>query len=78
MPSHDAPNRPRIVIVDDNLELAENIAEILSVDGYASEVFGSLTSARRADIRRAAVLRKPLDLAQLSETIRTLTGFGAQ
>lgn len=45
MPSHDAPNRPRIVIVDDNLELAENIAEILSLDGYASEVFGSAEDA---------------------------------
>jgi CheY-like chemotaxis protein len=37
-----------------------------------------VTSARRADIRGAAVLSKPLDLVPLSETIRTLTGSGAQ
>ena len=45
MPSQDARTRARVVIVDDNLELAENIAEILSFDGYASEVFGSAEEA---------------------------------
>jgi len=34
--------RPRrILIVDDNVSLAENIAEILAIDGYATTVAGS-------------------------------------
>jgi len=32
---------PRILIVDDNLALAENIAEVLSMEGYRTEVAGS-------------------------------------
>ncbi len=37
-----------------------------------------VTSARRADIRGAVMLRKPLDLARLADTIQELTGSGAQ
>lgn len=45
MAAQDAEDAARIVIVDDNLELAENIAEILSLEGFASAVFGSAEEA---------------------------------
>lgn len=45
MAPQTADSRARVVIVDDNLELAENIAEILGLEGYASEVFGSAEEA---------------------------------
>jgi DNA-binding response OmpR family regulator len=32
---------PRVLIVDDNLALAENIAEVLSMDGVQTDVAGS-------------------------------------
>lgn len=56
MPLQDARNRARVVIVDDNLELAENIAEILSFDGYASEVFGSAEEALPAVSEGVAIV----------------------
>ena len=34
-------NPRRILIVDDNVDLAENIAEILQIDGHLTEVAGS-------------------------------------
>ncbi len=34
-------NPRRVLIVDDNADLAENIAEILQIDGYMTEVAGS-------------------------------------
>jgi len=39
----DAPSR--VLIVDDNLQLAENIAEILEIEGYRTEVSGSAEEA---------------------------------
>jgi CheY-like chemotaxis protein len=40
------PARPRrILIVDDNVGLAENIAEILEIDGYVTEVAASAEEA---------------------------------
>jgi DNA-binding response OmpR family regulator len=43
-----------VLIVDDNLELAENIAEILTFEGYLTEVSGSaeeaLPNALRAEV----------------------------
>jgi DNA-binding response OmpR family regulator len=35
----------RVLIVDDNVGLAENIAEILQLDGYATDVFASAEEA---------------------------------
>jgi DNA-binding NtrC family response regulator len=37
----------RVLIVDDNLGLAENIAEILDGEGYATEIAGSAEEALR-------------------------------
>lgn len=37
----------RVLIVDDNLGLAENIAEILGGEGYATEIAGSAEEALR-------------------------------
>ncbi len=34
-------NPRRVLIVDDNVDLAENIAEILQIDGHLTEVAGS-------------------------------------
>jgi DNA-binding NtrC family response regulator len=56
MASQDARNRARVVIVDDNLELAENIAEIIGLDGYESEVFGSAEEALSAISARVAIV----------------------
>lgn len=36
---------PRVLIVDDNLEFAENIAEILEIEGFLTEVSGSAEEA---------------------------------
>jgi DNA-binding response OmpR family regulator len=41
----DSAPLPRVLIVDDNLELAENIAEILTIEGYRTEVAGSAEEA---------------------------------
>jgi CheY-like chemotaxis protein len=41
----DARPRARVLIVDDNLELAENIAEILGFEGYTTLVSGSAEEA---------------------------------
>lgn len=38
-------NGLRVLIVDDNLDLAENIAEILGLEGYVTEVSGSAEEA---------------------------------
>jgi DNA-binding NtrC family response regulator len=35
----------RVLVVDDNVEYAQNIAEILSIGGYATEVFASAEEA---------------------------------
>jgi CheY-like chemotaxis protein len=35
----------RVLVIDDNLNLAENIAEILELDGYLTEVAGSADEA---------------------------------
>jgi CheY-like chemotaxis protein len=35
----------RVLIVDDNVELAENIAELLEIAGYATEIAGSAEEA---------------------------------
>jgi two-component system CitB family response regulator len=35
----------RVLIVDDNIDLAENIAEILEMSGYATEIAGSAEEA---------------------------------
>jgi hypothetical protein len=40
MATLDTGNPARAVIVDDSLALAENIAEILILEGLPSEVFG--------------------------------------
>jgi DNA-binding NtrC family response regulator len=40
-----AVNPRQILIVDDNLALAENIAEILQIDGHATRVAGSAEEA---------------------------------
>lgn len=70
-----APNGPRrILIIDDNVNLAENIAEILQLDGYAAEVAASgeealskaasgqldvvVTDYRLPDTNGAALLRR--------------------
>ena len=45
MVAQDTGNPARVVIVDDNLALAENIAEILILAGFPSEVFGSAEEA---------------------------------
>ena len=37
--------RGRVLIIDDNVSLAENIAEILQLDGYATEVAASAEEA---------------------------------
>ena len=42
----------RILIVDDNVELAENIAEILQIDGFATEVANSAEEAIPAALGR--------------------------
>jgi DNA-binding response OmpR family regulator len=34
-------NLRRVLIVDDNLDLAENIAEILQIDGHLTDIAGS-------------------------------------
>jgi len=36
---------PRVLIVDDNLQLAENIAEILQIEGFSTDVAGSAEEA---------------------------------
>lgn len=36
----------RILIVDDNIDLAENIAEILQIEGHATEVAGNAEEAQ--------------------------------
>lgn len=41
MPGRKMGNPRRILIVDDNVDLAENIAEILQIDGHVTEVAGS-------------------------------------
>lgn len=45
----------RVLIVDDNVGLAENIAEILDGEGYATQIAGSaeeaLTKAREAEFK---------------------------
>ena len=39
-------NNPRLVlIVDDNLDLAENLAEILQIDGHLTQIVGSAEEA---------------------------------
>lgn len=35
----------RVLIIDDNVDLAENIAEILQIDGHLTEVAGSAEEA---------------------------------
>jgi DNA-binding NtrC family response regulator len=45
MATLDTGNPARAVIVDDKLALAENIAEILILEGLPSEVFGSAEEA---------------------------------
>jgi CheY-like chemotaxis protein len=40
-----APHHPRILVVDDHVELAENIAEILDGQGYYTEVAESAEQA---------------------------------
>src|SRR5664279_3829501 len=45
MAAQDTGNPARVVIVDDNLALAENIAEILILEGFPSEIFGSAEEA---------------------------------
>ena len=41
-----APSTPRqVLIVDDNIDLAENIAEILQMDGHHTRVAGSAGEA---------------------------------
>jgi CheY-like chemotaxis protein len=46
----------RVLIVDDNLALAENIAEILQIDGHVTDVAGSAEEAL------AKVEREELDV----------------
>jgi DNA-binding response OmpR family regulator len=43
--SATTPNPIRVLIVDDNLELAENIAEVLEIEGFLTEVTGSAEEA---------------------------------
>ena len=38
-------NARRVLIVDDNVDLAENIAEILQIDGHLTDVAGSAEEA---------------------------------
>jgi CheY-like chemotaxis protein len=38
-------NRRRVLIIDDNVALAENIAEILQIDGHLAEVAASAEEA---------------------------------
>ncbi len=45
MVAQDTGNPARVVIVDDNLALAENIAEILILEGFPCEVLGSAEEA---------------------------------
>jgi two-component system, response regulator PdtaR len=40
-----AGSRERVLIVDDNINFAENIAEILEMSGYTTEVTGSAEEA---------------------------------
>lgn len=40
-----AGNRRRVLIIDDNVDLAENIAEILQIDGHVTEVAVSAEEA---------------------------------
>jgi DNA-binding NtrC family response regulator len=39
------PDAARVLVVDDNVEYAQNIAEILTIGGYATEVFASAEEA---------------------------------
>ena len=39
------PGLTRVVVVDDNVEYAQNIAEILEISGCATEVYGSAEEA---------------------------------
>ena len=39
------PEAARVLVVDDNLEYAQNIAEILAIGGCATEVYGSAEEA---------------------------------
>lgn len=50
MPSADPI---RVLIIDDNVGLAENIAEILQIDGYATEVFASAEEASQGAVGKA-------------------------
>jgi DNA-binding NtrC family response regulator len=40
-----APDAARVLVVDDNVEYAQNIAEILTIGGYATEVFATAEEA---------------------------------
>ena len=40
-----AVNSRQVLIIDDNLSLAENIAEILQIDGHTTRVAGSAEEA---------------------------------
>ncbi len=50
---HNRSDEPRrVLIVDDNVELAENLAEILQIDGFATEVASSAEEAMLAALGR--------------------------
>jgi DNA-binding NtrC family response regulator len=45
-------NPRRVLIIDDNVDLAENIAEILQIDGHLTEVAGSAEEALHKVLER--------------------------
>lgn len=75
----------RVLIIDDNVGLAENIAEILQLDGYATEVAASgeealsralpgrfevvVTDYRLPDTNGAALLRQLRDIGLQARAI---------
>ncbi|HVZ72905.1 MAG TPA: response regulator [Polyangia bacterium] len=75
------PSAPRrIFVVDDNLALAENLAELLELEGYATEVFGSAEDALAGSVGRDLAFvvtdyRLPgLDGAELVKRLKSLRG----
>lgn len=69
------PEVDRVLIVDDNVDLAENIAEILEGQGYATEVAASAEDAlEKALARRVTLLITDFRLPGISgaELVRRL------
>src|SRR5688572_18633707 len=64
-----APERPRILVIDDDAELCELLAELLGEEGYAVESSGD----GRAGLLRAQ--SEPFALVVLDIMLPSLNGF---